>query len=650
MKKNNVTLRKNNDGTMTETIKIVYVTDWVLGNNHQSNTDPFGEVLLGFDADVSIQNSLPSNFEEIDLLILHPMEMNSAIFETISHSKSENPSIKTVVISSAHGSDLFLQAIDVGVDKYLLKPLLPSAVKKVSERLMRQSLEAKQAQKAFKQINLMFGAISKTSLLIRMEENGLIIEVNDLLCRLLGFQSDMMIGSHWMRFVERRFWIFLRTLVRERLKSGDIYRGIIELVSANGDLITVDSTIYAIRNQRGEIEEIVCIAQDLSEVNRAILASMEQLIDYEPSLTVLFNHRYEAILVNQKYLDLIGYERNDDFFASSPTRVWMAETSEGLAPINFDGCTRREVLESIFRQVHNGEIQGRVVLENRHQEKEYYTLHISSMPNPMIPSEEYYILYFIDVTPIERMKEDKINDAKLMSVGRLAAAITHEINTPITYIKGNLELLQWECEDKIPEALPLFEPIQEGISRIESIVGSMYEFAGTGKEEMKPCNIHMTLIYALRIIMNRSKHIVPILINGELFSLTSVYDSNACMTMGISNRIEQVWIIILNNALDEFEKGTISYENRHIDVHFHCDEELITVTISDNAGGIPDNTIEGIFDFATSGDKKKSMGIGLNVAKAIIDKHGGGIRVSNKNSGATFEISLKRYKEKPDVV
>jgi PAS domain S-box-containing protein len=574
MKKNNVTLRKNNDGTMTETIKIVYVTDWVLGDNKLSNTDPFREVLLGFDAEVSIQNALPHNFEEIDLLILHPMEMNSAIFETISHSKSENPAIKTVVISSAHGSDLFLQAIDVGVDKYLLKPLLPSAVKKVSERLIRQSLEAKQAQKAFKQINLMFGAISKTSLLIRMEENGLIIEVNDLLCRLLGFQSDMMIGSHWMRFVERRFWIFLRTLVRERLKSGDIYRGIIELVSAKGDLITVDSTIYAIRNQRGEIEEIVCIAQDLSEVNRAILASMEQLIDYESSLTVLFNHRYEAILVNQKYLDLIGYERNDDFFASSPTRTWMAETSDGLEPINFDGCTRREVLESIFRQVHNGEIQGRVVLENRHQKKEYYTLHISSMPNPMIPSEEYYILYFIDVTPIERMKEDKINDAKLMSVGRLAAAITHEINTPITYIKGNLELLQWECEDKIPEALPLFEPIQEGISRIESIVSSMYEFAGTGKEEMKPCNIHMTLIYALRIIMNRSKHIVPILINGELFSLASVYDSNSCMTMGISNRLEQVWIIILNNALDEFEKGTISYENRHIDVHFHCDESI----------------------------------------------------------------------------
>jgi len=635
---------------MIETIKIVYVTDWGIEKHDISHNDPFGEVLLGLDAEVSVQNALPENFEDIDLLVLHPMQMNSTIFETINRSKIDNPSIKTVVISSAHGSDLFLQAIDIGVDKYLLKPLLPSAVKKVAERLMRQSLESKQAQKAYKQINLMFGAISKTSLLIRMEENGLIIEVNDLLCRLLEFQSDAMIGSHWMRFVERRFWIFLRSLVRERLKAGEIYRGIIELVSAKGELKTVDSTIYAIRNQSGEIEEIVCIAQDVSEVNRAILASMEQLIDDESSLTVLFNHRYEAIVVNKQCLNANGYERNEDFFAACTLWKWMAETSEGLEPITYAGCTRKEILESIFQKVYKGELLGRIIMIDLQQNKKYFTVHISSMPNPMIRNEEYHILYFIDVTPLERLKEDKINDAKLMSVGRLAAAITHEINTPITYIKGNLELLEWECQDKLPEVLSLFEPIHEGIGRIESIVSSMYEYAGTGKEEMKPCNVYMTLFYALRIVMNRSKHISPIHINDELFTLASTYNFTGCMTIGISNRLEQVWIIILNNALDEFEKGTIPYENRHIDIRFFCNKEFITITITDNAGGIPESMLAGIFDFAISGDKKKSMGIGLNVAKAIIDKHGGNVIVSNENQGAVFEITLKTYEERQDVV
>jgi C4-dicarboxylate-specific signal transduction histidine kinase len=178
----------------------------------------------------------------------------------------------------------------------------------------------------------------------------------------------------------------------------------------------------------------------------------------------------------------------------------------------------------------------------------------------------------------------------------------------------------------------------------------MYEFAGTGKEEMQPCNLHMSLIYALRIVLNRSKHIVPITINGEIFNRNSQYREDGCMTMGISTRLEQVWIIILNNALDEYEKGTIPYENRHIDIRLACDDEWITVTISDNAGGIPDSMLEGIFDFAISGEKKKSMGIGLNVAKAIIDKHGGHVKVSNENHGAKFEITLKSYEERHNVV
>ena len=69
------------------------------------------------------------------------------------------------------------------------------------------------------------------------------------------------------------------------------------------------------------------------------------------------------------------------------------------------------------------------------------------------------------------------------------------------------------------------------------------------------------------------------------------------------------------------------------------------IRIADNAGGIPESILEGIFDFAVGGDKKQSMGIGLNVAQAIIDKHGGSIRVSNHKQGAVFEITLKVYKE-----
>lgn len=518
---------------MIEVIKIVYVTDWTIGDYNLADQDPFFNVLKAFDADLSIRNDLPDVYDEIDLLILHPMEMNSQIFETISRSKNQNPAIKTVVISSAHGSDLFLQAIDVGVDKYLLKPLLPSAVQKVVERLMAQSLEAKQAKKAYRQINMMFGSISKTALVIRIAHNGMIAEVNSLLGALIGMAPEEMVGHYWLRFVERRFWIYLRTLVRAHLQAGEIYRGIIEILGAKNQTITVDSTIYAVLDSRSNIEEIVFIGHDVSEMKRAILESMKQLIDYDTSLAVLFDHRYEAIMVNRKFLDVNGYENFEALKESCDLCSWMLETQQGLQPILSNKCSQKDGLEFIVKELKKGHINGRVISIDLNRNKSYYTVHMSSMTNPLIQNEQYHILYFVDVSDFERLKEEKISDAKLMSVGRLAAAITHEINTPITYIKGNLELLKWECEGKIEQSEHYFKPIDEGIERIEFIVGSMYEFAGTGKETMDVCSVDMTLVYGLRIVMNRAKHIVPIRLNGQLFSLRTKYNPKSCMTMGI---------------------------------------------------------------------------------------------------------------------
>ncbi len=630
---------------MVEVIKIVYVTDWRIGDYNLTEQDPFFNVLKGFDADLTLCNTLPEQYDEIDLLILHPMQMNDEIFETISRSKIQNPAIKTVVISSAHGSDLFLQAIDVGVDKYLLKPLLPSAVQKVVERLIAQSIEAKQAQKAYRQINLMFGSISKTALVIRIAHNGMIAEVNSLLSSLIGMAPEEMLGHYWLRFVEQRFWIHLRTIVRAHIQVGEIYRGIIEIIGLNHQTITVDSTIYAVLDSRGNIEEIVFIGHDVSEMKRAILESMKQLIDYDTSLAVLFDHHYEAIMVNRKFLEINGYINFEALVESCDLWSWMVETNEGLQPILSEKCSQKDGLEFIVKKVKNGDINGRIISIDLNNNKVYYTVHMSTMTNPLIQNEQYHILYFVDVSDFERLKEEKINDAKLISVGRLASAITHEINTPITYIKGNLELLKWECEGKVEQLESYFKPIDEGIERIEFIVGSMYEFAGTGKEVMAVCSVDMTLVYGLRIVLNRAKHIVPIRLNGQIFSLKTKYNPKSCMTMGISTRLEQVWIIILNNALDEFEKGIIPYENRRLDIGLKCDNDDVLVTIGDNAGGIPTAMMDTLFDFAISGEKKKSMGIGLNVAKAIIDKHGGIIRASNENNGAIFEISLKKYKE-----
>ena len=106
-------------------------------------------------------------------------------------------------------------------------------------------------------------------------------------------------------------------------------------------------------------------------------------------------------------------------------------------------------------------------------------------------------------------------------------------------------------------------------------------------------------------------------------------------------RIEQVWIVVVNNALDELLKIE-EYEHRLIDISIECssDKKYIVVKIKDNAEGISGDIIDSIFEPFISSKESSGMGIGLNIAKKIIDEQDGQILAYNENDGAVFEIRL----------
>lgn len=64
------------------------------------------------------------------------------------------------------------------------------------------------------------------------------------------------------------------------------------------------------------------------------------------------------------------------------------------------------------------------------------------------------------------------------------------------------------------------------------------------------------------------------------------------------------------------------------------------MTLKDNGGGIDPKIMNKLFDLFSSTKKHKGMGIGLNIAKSIVDKHNGTIKPYNSDEGAVFEILL----------
>jgi hypothetical protein len=177
----------------------------------------------------------------------------------------------------------------------------------------------------------------------------------------------------------------------------------------------------------------------------------------------------------------------------------------------------------------------------------------------------------IILTQHEEHEKEIERNTKFLTIGQMAAGITHEINTPLTYIKGTNEMSKFDIDDmpssELKSSLLLDnKKIADGINRISNIVESMREVSQITSSLKEPSNIYSTIITTLRLINNRSKHISRIYINDELFEAhTADKEKYKFMTNINKQKIEQVWTIILNNALDELVKIN-TYEQRRLSI------------------------------------------------------------------------------------
>jgi len=245
---------------------------------------------------------------------------------------------------------------------------------------------------------------------------------------------------------------------------------------------------------------------------------------------------------------------------------------------------------------------------------------------------------------LELIQQEQLKSVKLSSIGALTAGITHEINTPLTYIKGNFELMKYDLED-LPQneirdrILEDTEVITSGIDRISNIVEAMREVSQSSTESREKINIYHTLRTALIVSNNRINQVTRIYINGNLYNMDLEKDTYSFFSTVQKQRIEQVWIIIINNALDELVK-IVEYEDRRLDINIFYENSKVIVEFKDNAGGIPKKILTKIFEPFVSSKKSGGVGIGLNVAKKIVEENKGEIFARNASNGAVFRIEL----------
>jgi PAS domain S-box-containing protein len=248
---------------------------------------------------------------------------------------------------------------------------------------------------------------------------------------------------------------------------------------------------------------------------------------------------------------------------------------------------------------------------------------------------------------------------KLESVGRLAAGIAHEINSPIQYVADSVQfvrdamtdlaslLAEYHAAHPLPEAeeacdLPYvldnapraLDRALEGLDRVASIVRSMKEFAHPDQRDMAPADIDQAIVNTLTIARNEYRLVAD--------AVTELGDVPLVVCHG--GEINQVLLNLVVNAAQAIGdvvaktggRGTITVRTREHD-------GSVVISITDTGGGIPPEIRERIYDpFFTTRTVGRGSGQGLAIARSVIvDKHGGDLAFETEvGVGTTFFVRL----------
>jgi PAS domain S-box-containing protein len=264
-----------------------------------------------------------------------------------------------------------------------------------------------------------------------------------------------------------------------------------------------------------------------------------------------------------------------------------------------------------------------------------------------------------DITERKIAEQRLASGEQLESIGRLAAGVAHEINTPIQYLNDSVYFIREAMQDllahnaKLTAALPVpaepdediedlkrelppaLDRVADGLARIAEIVRSMKEFSHVDQREMSRVDLNRAINSTLVIARTEYKYIADL--RTDLQELPPV----TCHG-GQINQVVLNLVVNAAHAIADKNKGEVSPERGLITVTTRIEDGFAVISISDTGGGIPEAIRKRIFEpFFTTKEVGRGTGQGLSIAHNAIKAHGGKLDfVTEIGKGTTFNVRL----------
>ena len=247
-----------------------------------------------------------------------------------------------------------------------------------------------------------------------------------------------------------------------------------------------------------------------------------------------------------------------------------------------------------------------------------------------------YSFVLRDVTERRQAREKMAFTERMSAVGNMAAALAHEIGTPLGVIANNAEylLLDLETGDDRREDL---EVILQEAERIGGLVRELLEFARPEEPVLEELRLESVLERVGRLLGHTARK------QGSTLSVGT--DDGLPATRGDGKQLEQVVLNLAMNALQALgEGGSVDVTLERADLAtgggLQPRRPGLLLTVADSGPGLAAEEVERIFHpFYTT--KPNGTGLGLAVCKRIVEEHGGHLKAgSSRSGGAAFTVWL----------
>jgi PAS domain S-box-containing protein len=383
-------------------------------------------------------------------------------------------------------------------------------------------------------------------------------------------------------------------------------------------------------------DEIVQLADTFNHMTSRLSTSEQELRNSENRYRWLFNSGPHPVFIvsaetcriqdaNDRAADIYGIEKNRLI---------------GMRFTDLMSEQHREEIRAAFRKSRNAGSCS-LIPKIRHQKREGGLLWVNIYFCPdSHAGKSDLVVTTADISDFIEAETQLIQAGKMATLGEMATGVAHELNQPLNAIKLGSEYLLKMTEKGQPfdrnDLDELADDMSREVDRAAGIINHLRQFG------------RKSGVVAHRVDINRSIRGVFTILGQQLrvhgIEVKLDLDENLPPIMADENRLEQVFVNLVNNARDAMlDRKTGAHAGPNVlTIKSFLEQGRVTATVSDTGPGIPESIGGRLFEpFFTTKETGKGTGLGLSISYGIVRDYKGTIYfTTSEGAGATFIVSF----------